>query len=447
MTFLITFNFKVKAMRGSLLLILTVIFFQGIQAQNIYFPPNTGSVWETIPPSDLGWCTDRIDSLYGFLGQTNTKGFLVLKDGKIVLEKYFGTFTKDSLWYWASAGKTITSLLTGIAQEEGALDIQHPSSDYLGAGWSSLSPAQESNVKVWNHLTMTTGLNDDVPDLDCTLPSCLTYLAAPGTRWAYHNAPYTLLDSIIRSATGQTLNGFTNTRLKNKTGMTGTWIKVGYNNVFFSTARSMARFGILIHNDAVWNAQVVLGDAAYFNQMISTSQNLNQAYGYLWWLNGTDSYMLPGIQNVFNGSAMPDAPDDMVAALGKNGQILNVSPSTGFTVVRMGNLPTQNIFVPNVYNNQIWEYINQLACGNTGVETTSPNSDLLLFPNPVYDKLYLHQMLEGAAEIKIYDATGRMVLKPDYSEKAIHVGGLPGGIYTLTVSDGGQNLSARFIKK
>jgi len=41
-----------------------------------------------------------------------------VKDGKIVLEKYFGTFTKDSLWYWASAGKTLTAFLVGKAQDE-----------------------------------------------------------------------------------------------------------------------------------------------------------------------------------------------------------------------------------------------------------------------------------------------------------------------------------------
>jgi sulfur carrier protein ThiS len=58
---------------------------------------------DTISPATLNWCADKIDTLYDFLEQKNTKGFVVLKDGKIVLEKYFGTFNEDSLWYWASA--------------------------------------------------------------------------------------------------------------------------------------------------------------------------------------------------------------------------------------------------------------------------------------------------------------------------------------------------------
>ena len=39
---------------------------------------------------------------------------------------------------------------------------------------------------------MTTGLGDGVTDVTCTLPSCLQYKADAGTRWAYHNASYTL---------------------------------------------------------------------------------------------------------------------------------------------------------------------------------------------------------------------------------------------------------------
>lgn len=421
----------------------------GLSAQTIYFPPDTGSAWETTDPVQLGWCPDRIDSLYSFLDQTNTRAFLVLKDGRIVLEKYFGTFTQDSVWYWASAGKTITSLLVGIAQEEGSLNIQNPSSDYLGTGWSSLTAAQENAIKVWHHLTMTTGLNDGVSDLDCTLPSCLTYLAAPGTRWSYHNAPYTLLDSVIRAATGQTLNGYTNTRLKNKTGMTGLWIKAGYNNVYFSTARSMARFGILIQNGAVWNGQTVLGDTAYFNQMISTSQNLNEAYGYLWWLNGSSTYMLPGLQTILPGPAMPDAPTDVIAALGKNGQILNISESTGFVVVRMGNLPTQNIFVPNVYNNQIWQRINQLACGNSGWAELSHTGKQMAFPNPT-DGLFSIRIPvnEQLTRICITSTMGQEVWSQGGQNSDINVSHLAPGCYILHLqTDRGRYAQTLFLSE
>src|SRR6478736_2731994 len=93
----------------------TAIFiFVSIQAksQSLYFPPLTNNTWDTIAPASLGWCQPAIDSLYSYLEQTNTKAFMILKDGKIVLEKYFGNYTVDSIHYWASAGKSLIGMLT-----------------------------------------------------------------------------------------------------------------------------------------------------------------------------------------------------------------------------------------------------------------------------------------------------------------------------------------------
>lgn len=63
------------------------VFFSAsiLKAQTSYFPPASGN-WETIPPSELNWCQEPIDDLYSFLETEQTKSFIVLKDGKIVLE-------------------------------------------------------------------------------------------------------------------------------------------------------------------------------------------------------------------------------------------------------------------------------------------------------------------------------------------------------------------------
>jgi len=116
-----------------ILLFVYVFMLSGTNAQNLYFPPvNNNAYWDTVSPASLGWCTNKIDTLYNYLQQENSRAFIVLKDGKIVLEKYFGSFTKDSLWYWASAGKTLTSFLIGKAQEDGLLSINDTTSKYLG---------------------------------------------------------------------------------------------------------------------------------------------------------------------------------------------------------------------------------------------------------------------------------------------------------------------------
>ncbi|MEY4593765.1 MAG: hypothetical protein RIQ47_175, partial [Bacteroidota bacterium] len=90
-----------------LFFLILVFISQTARSQSLYFPPITGNTWDTISPSTLGWCPDQLDSLLDFVGQRNSKAFILLKDGKIVAERYYGTFTRDSLWYWASAGKSL----------------------------------------------------------------------------------------------------------------------------------------------------------------------------------------------------------------------------------------------------------------------------------------------------------------------------------------------------
>ncbi|MBL0096369.1 MAG: hypothetical protein IPP46_07610 [Bacteroidetes bacterium] len=65
---------------------LFLFIFLNSQAQNLYFPPLTGNAWDTISPVSLGWCPDKIDSLTDYLENKNTKAFILLKDGKIVIE-------------------------------------------------------------------------------------------------------------------------------------------------------------------------------------------------------------------------------------------------------------------------------------------------------------------------------------------------------------------------
>ena len=367
------------------LLFLFVMLLHSGKTQGLYFPPlNQALQWDTISPNSLDWCTDKIAPLYDFLQQENTKGFLVLQDGKIVLEKYFGTFTKDSLWYWASAGKTITAFLVGRAQEDGYLSISDPSSKYLGTGWTSCTPLQEEKITIRNQLTMTSGLDDGVPDNHCTLDTCLDYLADAGTRWAYHNAVYTLLEKVLVSSTGQPVNTWTQLKLKAQTGMNGFWFMVDYDNVFFSNVRSMARFGLLIQNNGVWNSDTLLHDTAYMHQMINTSQALNYSYGYLWWLNGKASYMLPTVQYVFQGSYAPNAPADMFAGLGKNGQVVSISPSKGIVMIRMGDPPNSaGSEIPSQLCDQIWQKLNAVMCHSNSIVNLDPAIVRpRIYPNP-----------------------------------------------------------------
>jgi CubicO group peptidase (beta-lactamase class C family) len=419
-------------------LLLALSLLGTAQAQTLYFPPLTGSTWDTTSPASLGMCQLQIDSLYFYLDTRNTKAYLLLKDGKIVLEKYFDGFTKDSAWYWASAGKTLTAFTIGLAQAEGKLSIYDSTSKYLKGGWTSCSPTAEAAIRIRNQLTMTTGLNDAVSNNKCTLPSCLQFLATPGSRWAYHNGPYTLLQNVLDSATGD-FKSFFNTRLRNKIGMTGSWFVLNtYDHVYFSTPRSAARFGLLMLGNGTWNGTPIMTDTTYFREMITTSQTINPSYGYLWWLNGKAMFMAPGLQPTFLGPLLPNAPSDAYSALGSNGQIISISPSKGLVMVRMGQAPAPDE-VSIGFTDTIWRKTMATFCTATAVKAPAKNVNILrAYPQPASEVLNLVKPDEvGEWQVELWDVTGRL-MGGGRNILQLDISALPRGIYqTRLISDKG----------
>ncbi|WP_053977456.1 serine hydrolase domain-containing protein [Mangrovimonas xylaniphaga] len=322
----------------------------------IYFPPMNSNNWETISPSELDWNESELQPLLDYLQTKNSKSFMILYDGKIVVEDYFNGHSSSSLWYWASAGKTLTSTVAGIAQDEGLFNIQSKVSDYLGEGWTSAPLEKENLITCKNLLSMDSGLDDSLGD-DVS-PENLQYLADAGTRWAYHNV-YVKMQDVIAEASDLTWDSYFETKLASKIGMSanGTWTNLGDLSVYFSNTRSMARFGLLIYANGKWEDTTIVSEE-FLNEATNTSQNINEAYGYLWWLNGKSSFHLPQTQYEFNGSLIPNAPSDMFAALGKNDQKIYISPNEKLVVIRMGEAADGENFALSNFDNELWSYIN-----------------------------------------------------------------------------------------
>jgi CubicO group peptidase (beta-lactamase class C family) len=322
--------------------------------EGMYFPPIGSTSWETKTIVSLGWNETEVQPLLDYLEEKNTKSFIVLHNGKIVMENYFNGHSASETWYWASAGKTLTATVTGIAEQEGYININNKVSDYLGVGWTS-APLEKENLITNKHLlTMTSGLDDALGD-DVS-PVNLQYVADAGTRWAYHNV-YVKLQDVIAQATGQTWTNYFNTKLRDKIGMTGgAWIQNNGLSVYWSTTRNMARFGLLALNKGKWeNNQIV--PESYMNNATSTSQNINLAYGYLWWLNGKSNYHLPQTQFQFTGTLIPTAPSDMYCALGKNDQKIYVIPSRKIVIIRMGNAADGVNMALSDFDEVLWQKI------------------------------------------------------------------------------------------
>jgi CubicO group peptidase (beta-lactamase class C family) len=326
-----------------------------ITAETLYFPPLSGTTWETKSIESLGWKPSAIQPLLDYLELKHSKGFIILVNGRIVIENYFNGHDTNANWYWASAGKTLTATMTGIAQQENLININNKVSQYIGTGWTSAPVNKENLITCKNLLTMTSGLDDSSDDVS---PAALTYTADAGTRWAYHNV-YVKLQDVIAQASGQSWNSYFNTKLRDKIGMNGSWFTSGNNIVYNSTTRSMARFGLLMLNKGKWENEVILNES-YFNEATNTSQNINLGYGYLWWLNGKANYHLPQSQATFQGSIIPTAPNDMYMALGKNDQKIYVIPSKKMVVIRMGDAADNANLALSDFDETLWTKITAL---------------------------------------------------------------------------------------
>jgi CubicO group peptidase (beta-lactamase class C family) len=210
----------------------------------------------------------------------------------------------------------------------------------------------------------------------------------------------------------------------------------------------MARFGSLMLNEGTWNETVVLGDPAYFSAMTNTSQDLNKSYGYLWWLNGKESFKLPQTDFVFSGGLLDDAPSDMYAAIGKNGQYLNIVPSQNLLVIRMGENPSdEDALVPTVFNNKIWQYLNDLMCEDANVAEYNPTKESTVYPNPFTDVLNIQA--NEYEYYKVIDITGKEVQNGTLSKgnNLIDTQALKQGVYYLQINNENGSRIEKIIRQ
>jgi CubicO group peptidase (beta-lactamase class C family) len=189
----------------------------------------------------------------------------------------------------------------------------------------------------------------------------------------------------------------------------------------------MARFGLMLLAGGVWNGDTIIKDRQYFDAMVSTSQQLNKSYGYLFWLNGKGSYMQPSIPIVWPSDLVPSAPKDMYAGMGKNDQRVYVVPSQRMVVVRMGNPGDTSAPAISGYDDALWRRINNLPC-NTSVNNEQL-SDVNVWPNPTAMSVSF-----SGDRATLYDLVGNEVL--DSRTSPVDVSTLPSGVYHMVVTRG-----------
>jgi hypothetical protein len=342
-------------------------------SRELYFPPVEGRDWEAVDPADAGWNPEALEAVFEYAEVNRSTGFVILWNGRMLAERYWPppaelasrpelleqfTYHGRTAEGWlredvASTQKSVISFLVGIAKAKGLIDIEDPASAYLGEGWSNASPEQEKQITVRHLLSMASGLDRQ-----------LGYEKPAGTYWSYNTTAYGRVADVLENASGHDLNTLSREWLNERIGMTDSfwWKRPGKPgappsnaNGLVTTPRDLARFGLLVLNNGVWNTTDVIGDPSWIETSRSSSQESNLAYGYLWWLNGKESRRSARSAEPVPGPLISSAPADLFAAMGAMDRRLYIVPSMSLVITRLGGPAGKG------FDRELWELVMKAA--------------------------------------------------------------------------------------
>lgn len=292
------------------------------------------------------WAGADFAELDDFLAATAGEAFAMSEAGTLIHEWYRtdSSYARDI----ASAQKSMLSLLVGRAIGDGLFEIETPINDILGTAWTP--HGQSAGITIRHLLSMTSGLDDQ-----------LAVIASPGTAWRYSDAFSALFD-VLESVTGRRLDDVATEWLFTPAGSsssmfyrrpTGRHAPIGLR----SSVPDLLRFGELVLAGGPPGLA-----PGWLPDSFTASQPDNLSYGYLWWLFGGESYMLPGPDpTVLPGPIVPSAPTDMVAALGKDDQKLYLSSDLELVVARLGDSGSaKSKFARSDYDVELWTRLSTL---------------------------------------------------------------------------------------
>jgi len=262
------------------------------------------------------WTTDT------FMKENRLAGLLILKDGKIVLERYGLGRTAQDRWTSFSVGKSVTSTLIGAAIKDGYIkSLDARVTDYL----PGLKGSAYEGVTIRHLLTMTSGVkwNEDYadpksdvalfalgtpgPDGENPIVAYMAKLpreAAPGTKFVYKTGESDLIGVLLARATKMHPADYLSQKIWSKFGMEqdGIWMldRAGEELggcCISMTLRDYGRFGLFILNGGLAGGEQVV--PANFLAQATRSQIKsdfgNYGYGFQWWIHPEGAYKASGI--------------------------------------------------------------------------------------------------------------------------------------------------------
>ncbi len=127
--------------------------------EKFHFVEASNELFDTL---DVRWKYKDIEyhNLDSLLGNTSTRSFLVIRNDTILYERYFRGYKRDDISTVFSVSKSVTSLLVGIAIDEGFInDVKDPVVKYI----SELNTADPmfQKLTIEHLLDMRSGIDFD----------------------------------------------------------------------------------------------------------------------------------------------------------------------------------------------------------------------------------------------------------------------------------------------
>jgi CubicO group peptidase (beta-lactamase class C family) len=287
---------------------------------------------------------DPAMTLDGYMQRHHIAGVMVLQDGRVRLARYAKNFSPEQRWTSFSVAKSVTSVLAGIALQQGYIHtLDDPVDTYIPA----LKDSAYADVTVRQLMTMTSGVrwNEDYADAQSDVAqmyrgacvagesAAVSYLKRlprawpPGTHFNYHTAETDLLGDLVQHATRQSLAAWLSATIWKPYGMAadGYWIKDGCSDTntggsgLSATLADYARFGQFMLDEGRIHGKPVIA-SAWLKGGLDQQQALDEpgrGYGYLWWTDADGSF----------------------AAIGIFGQMVYVDPSRRLVITQVAAWP------------------------------------------------------------------------------------------------------------
>lgn len=253
-------------------------------------------------------------SVEDYLTKERVGGLLVVKDGKILYERYGLGNTPETRWISFSVSKSVVAMLFGAAIKDGYIEsVDEKVTDYL----PRLKGSVYDQSSIRNLLQMASGVawnedyadpNSDVAQATYETLALYDYLAdkprvaKPGEKFNYNTAETNLAGTLLRSAIGNNLSTYLTEKIWRPFGMEGDaqWNLTEPGGGEFggccinATLRDYARLGLFALNDGrLADGSQVLAPG-WMKESTTPSKGF-AGYGYFWWLSETGAYEASGI--------------------------------------------------------------------------------------------------------------------------------------------------------